>query len=199
IDDMRSGLRRMGFSYDWERELATCDASYYKWNQWLFLKMFEKGLAYKKASAVKSFHQHAFPVQIGKSQGTMHLVAAFFPGEIFHGLKERRGNLRVVNEVNLRETHPVGVPFFIGPVAEDRADAPYDFTIPKGQETLGLAVGESRIFIRIPIAQVISIGSRDEVRIIGIKLVWKIHKPAEFRAAFHLFNGDHESPPLSQN
>jgi leucyl-tRNA synthetase len=52
IDDMRVGLRRMGFSYDWERELATCDASYYKWNQWLFLKMFEKGLAYKKASAV---------------------------------------------------------------------------------------------------------------------------------------------------
>src|SRR5512135_1361465 len=52
IDDMRSGLRRMGFSYDWDRELATCDASYYKWNQWIFLKMAEKGLAYKKASAV---------------------------------------------------------------------------------------------------------------------------------------------------
>jgi leucyl-tRNA synthetase len=52
IDDMRHGLKRMGFSYDWDRELATCDASYYKWNQWIFLKMFERGLAYKKGSPV---------------------------------------------------------------------------------------------------------------------------------------------------
>jgi len=52
IDQMRSGLRRMGFSYDWDREIATSDASYYRWNQWIFLKMFEKGLAYKKASSV---------------------------------------------------------------------------------------------------------------------------------------------------
>ncbi len=52
IDQMRQGLKRMGFSYDWDRELATCDASYYKWNQWIFLKMFERGLAYKKASSV---------------------------------------------------------------------------------------------------------------------------------------------------
>lgn len=52
IDDMRAGLQKMGFSYDWDRELATCDTSYYKWNQWLFIKMFEKGLAYKKGSPV---------------------------------------------------------------------------------------------------------------------------------------------------
>lgn len=52
IDDMRAGLRKMGFSYDWDREFATCDASYYQWNQWLFIKMFEKGLAYKKSSSV---------------------------------------------------------------------------------------------------------------------------------------------------
>ena len=52
IDDMRAGLRKMGFSYDWDRELATCDETYYKWNQWLFLKMAEKGLAYKKGSPV---------------------------------------------------------------------------------------------------------------------------------------------------
>jgi leucyl-tRNA synthetase len=52
IEDMKSELRRMGFSYDWEREVSTCDSSYYKWNQWIFLKMFEKGLAYKKVSAV---------------------------------------------------------------------------------------------------------------------------------------------------
>ncbi len=52
IDQMRDGLKRMGFSYDWQRELATCDASYYKWNQWIFNKMFERGLAYKKGSPV---------------------------------------------------------------------------------------------------------------------------------------------------
>ncbi len=52
IDQMRKDFVRMGFSYDWDRELATCDASYYKWNQWIFLRMMEKGLAYKKASPV---------------------------------------------------------------------------------------------------------------------------------------------------
>src|SRR3989338_8769031 len=52
IDWMRQELKRMGFSYDWERELSTCDSSYYKWNQWLFLKMYERGLAYKKAAKV---------------------------------------------------------------------------------------------------------------------------------------------------
>ncbi|MFH0753295.1 MAG: class I tRNA ligase family protein, partial [Candidatus Omnitrophota bacterium] len=52
IADMRAGLMKMGFSYDWDRELATCDASYYNWNQWLFLKMAERGLAYKKSSPV---------------------------------------------------------------------------------------------------------------------------------------------------
>jgi leucyl-tRNA synthetase len=50
--EMETELKKMGFSYDWEREISTCDSSYYKWNQWIFLKMFERGLAYKKASAV---------------------------------------------------------------------------------------------------------------------------------------------------
>jgi leucyl-tRNA synthetase len=52
IDWMRQELKQMGFSYDWDREVSTCDGSYYKWNQWIFLKMFERGLAYKKASEV---------------------------------------------------------------------------------------------------------------------------------------------------
>ena len=52
MDWMKHELKRMGFSYDWERELATCDHDYYKWNQWIFLKMMEQGLAYKKASSV---------------------------------------------------------------------------------------------------------------------------------------------------
>jgi leucyl-tRNA synthetase len=52
IEMMRQELKRMGFSYDWGREISTCDSSYYKWNQWIFLKMFERGLAYKEASLV---------------------------------------------------------------------------------------------------------------------------------------------------
>ena len=52
VDWMKVELKKMGFSYDWNRELSTCDSSYYKWNQWIFLKMFERGLAYKKASGV---------------------------------------------------------------------------------------------------------------------------------------------------
>jgi leucyl-tRNA synthetase len=49
---MRSQLKRMGISYDWTRELATCDPSYYRWEQLIFIKMFEKGLAYRKRSWV---------------------------------------------------------------------------------------------------------------------------------------------------
>ncbi len=52
IEWMEKELKKMGFSYDWERKISTCDAGYYKWNQWIFLKMFERGLAYKKASFV---------------------------------------------------------------------------------------------------------------------------------------------------
>jgi leucyl-tRNA synthetase len=52
IDWMRIELKRMGLSYDWNREVSTCDSSYYKWNQWIFLKMLEQGLAYKKSSLV---------------------------------------------------------------------------------------------------------------------------------------------------
>jgi len=52
IAQMEEELRIMGFSYDWERKVSTCDSSYYTWNQWIFLKMFERGLAYKKASGV---------------------------------------------------------------------------------------------------------------------------------------------------
>jgi len=52
IQEMETELRKMGFSYDWKREVSTCESGYYKWNQWIFLKMFERGLAYKKASGV---------------------------------------------------------------------------------------------------------------------------------------------------
>jgi leucyl-tRNA synthetase len=49
---MRKQLKRMGFSYDWDREVASFYPDYYRWNQWFFLRMYEKGLAYKKASLV---------------------------------------------------------------------------------------------------------------------------------------------------
>jgi leucyl-tRNA synthetase len=52
IAHMKGQLQRLGISYAWERELATCTPEYYRWNQWLFIRMFERGLAYRKRSTV---------------------------------------------------------------------------------------------------------------------------------------------------
>jgi len=52
IANMKTQLRRLGMSYDWDRELATCDPSYYRWEQLVFIRMFERGLAYKQRSRV---------------------------------------------------------------------------------------------------------------------------------------------------
>ncbi len=52
IEYMRGQMKRMGFSFDWSRELATCEPEYYRWEQWFFTKMFEKGLVYKKSAWV---------------------------------------------------------------------------------------------------------------------------------------------------
>lgn len=52
IDYMRKQLKKMGLSYDWDREIASCHPGYYKWNQWFFLKMYEMGLTYRKKSLV---------------------------------------------------------------------------------------------------------------------------------------------------
>ena len=49
---MKRQMQAMGLAIDWSREVATCDPSYYKWNQWLFLKMLEKGIAYRKTQVV---------------------------------------------------------------------------------------------------------------------------------------------------
>ncbi len=52
IEVMRGQMKRLGFSYDWRTEVATCTPEYYRWNQWFFLKMVERGLAYRKKSRV---------------------------------------------------------------------------------------------------------------------------------------------------
>ena len=52
IAEMTRQMHRMGFSYDWNLEIATCEPEYYRWNQWFFLKMFERGLAYRKKAMV---------------------------------------------------------------------------------------------------------------------------------------------------
>ncbi|HET8923862.1 MAG TPA: leucine--tRNA ligase [Candidatus Acidoferrum sp.] len=52
IAEFQTALRRFGFSYDWRREISTCEPEYYRWNQWFFLRMLERGLAYRKKSRV---------------------------------------------------------------------------------------------------------------------------------------------------
>jgi leucyl-tRNA synthetase len=52
INYMRNQLKILGLGYDWERELATCDADYYRWEQWLFIQLYKKGLVYKKTAPV---------------------------------------------------------------------------------------------------------------------------------------------------
>ena len=52
IADMKAQMRPLGLAFDWEREIATCDPEFYKWNQWFFLKMLEKGIAYRKTQVV---------------------------------------------------------------------------------------------------------------------------------------------------
>jgi len=52
IEDMRVQMKRLGYAYDWTREVTTCRPEYYRWEQWLFVKMFEKGLVYRKNSVV---------------------------------------------------------------------------------------------------------------------------------------------------
>src|SRR5262249_34228906 len=52
IAHMKAQMQRIGFAYDWSREVTTCQPEYYRWNQWFFLKLYEKGLAYRKKSRV---------------------------------------------------------------------------------------------------------------------------------------------------
>lgn len=52
IDNFRHQIKRLGFCYDWDREVSTCDPAYYKWTQWIFEKLYEKGLAYESSAPI---------------------------------------------------------------------------------------------------------------------------------------------------
>ena len=86
IASMRQRLDELGCVFDWDRELATCDPSYYRWTQWIFLKMFEAGLAYRKRAVVNwdpvdktvlanEQGSHSFnPQNVGESKGCVNLA-----------------------------------------------------------------------------------------------------------------------------
>ena len=69
IEHMRGQFKRMGFSFDWRREIAAHTPEYYKWDQWFFLKMLEKGLAYKKVSPVNWCPQESTVLSNEQSSG----------------------------------------------------------------------------------------------------------------------------------
>ncbi|MDQ4149256.1 MAG: leucine--tRNA ligase [Actinomycetota bacterium] len=52
VEKMRSSFKRLGYSYDWSREVVSCEPDYYRWNQWIFLQFYERGLAYRKTAPV---------------------------------------------------------------------------------------------------------------------------------------------------
>ena len=52
IAEMKAQMQPLGLSFDWQREVTTCDPGYYRWNQWFFLKMLEKGIAYRRTQIV---------------------------------------------------------------------------------------------------------------------------------------------------
>ena len=79
VGRFREQLQSLGFSYDWDREVATCDATYYKWTQWIFLRLLEKDLAY----------QAEVPVNWCPALGTV-----LANEEIIDGVSERGGRCR---------------------------------------------------------------------------------------------------------
>src|SRR3546814_9313131 len=60
---MKKQMQAMGLAIDWSREMCACDPKYYKWNQWLFLKMLEKGIAYRKTQVVNRSEKHTSELQ----------------------------------------------------------------------------------------------------------------------------------------
>ena len=74
IAQMKAVCKRFGFSYDWRREISTCEPEYYRWNQWFFLRMLERGLAYRKRSRVNWCPQ--VPDRAGQRAGGGRLLLA---------------------------------------------------------------------------------------------------------------------------
>jgi leucyl-tRNA synthetase len=85
IDRFRSQLKSLGFSYDWSREISTTDSKYYKWTQWIFTKLLEKGLAYQAEVLFLSLYRCLFSCRPISCQhqscatGVQHACLCFSP------------------------------------------------------------------------------------------------------------------------
>ena len=143
------------------------------------------------AAAVEALHQHALTVHVGEAQRPMHRGAAQLPRPVLHGGEQRSGYLGIVDKVHLGEPHPVGAPLFIGLAAADGADAPHDLPVPFRQPAPRVAVGERRIFLTVPVGQVIAIRGGHELRYAAVQLIGIIHEPAQLRLRGHFYNRNH--------
>ena len=145
----------------------------------------------KAAAAVKTLYQHTLPVKVGKAQRSVDLIAAHFLCPALHRVEQGVGHLLIVDKIHLCEAHAVGVPFFVGLAAEDRADAPHHFAVAHGQPAAGLAVFKRGILFAVPVAHVVVKGSGNELGYVFIQNIRVFHKLAQLRPCSHFNNRNH--------
>ncbi len=137
IDYMRNQLKKLGLGYDWKREVATCDKDYYRWEQWLFIQLYNKGLVYKKTAPVnwdpvdqtvlaneqvingRGWRSGALVEKREISQWFLKITA--YAEELLQGLKELEGkwpdSVRIMQQKWIGRSEGVEIKFKVG--AED--------------------------------------------------------------------------------
>jgi hypothetical protein len=103
IDNMRTQLRRMGISYDWDREVATCDPAYYKWEQLVFIRMLERGWAYRRL-VLQDHRVRAGAARLVRSPAGLARAGAHHAAQLDRAQRGRR--VRAAGGRATRRDHP---------------------------------------------------------------------------------------------